>query len=152
MTGRQYLSQAHKRRARLINLKRREEEIRTEAEGLRAIVYDKDKVQTSVTNKFDNIMAELVEVQMQYANAIEECMRGIAVREKQIAEMPVQYAEILRLRYIETDEAGMPLSYTEISRRLKMRQASSARKREGRAIRAFEKRWEMGTHSHTDKL
>lgn len=117
MTAREYLSETFKLRSRMIALKRREEELRTEAEGLRAIVYEKDKVQTSVMNKFDAIMADLVEVQLQYGRAMQECMKGIAVREKQIATLPAWQAEVLRLRYLE-DIGGRQLTWGQIIKRV----------------------------------
>lgn len=103
MSAREYLSETFRMRSRMIALKRREEELRTEAEGLRAIVYDKDKVQTSVTNKFDAIMADLISVQLEYGSALEECMREIAIREKRISFLPMPYADVLRRTYLEDD-------------------------------------------------
>ena len=135
MTAKEYLNEIHKYRSRMLSLKRREEELRTAAEGLRAIVYDKDKVQTSVTNRFDSIMADLVEVQLEYGKAVEECMRGIAIREKQIAALPAKQAEVLRLRYIE-DDHGRQLTWRQVALRMHYSE-KSVRRIHGEALESM---------------
>ena len=118
MTAKQYLMEVHKLRRRITSLELQQEELRTKAEGLRAIVYDKDKVQTSVQNRFDTIMTELVTVQAEYAKSIAECYAAIAVREKKIAALTQpRYVDVLRMRYIEQDK-GRQLTLSQIARQM----------------------------------
>ena len=60
MTAREYLNQVHTMRSRLESLMQSEYRLRKDTAGLKGIDYDKDRVQTSVTNKFDDMMAELI--------------------------------------------------------------------------------------------
>lgn len=139
MTAKQYLSQVHAKRKRAMCLKLAEEDVRTRAEGLRAIVYDKDKVQVSASNKLEELMSDIVDAQEKYAECIESLYRDILQIEQQISELPVQYAEMLRLRYIDFSK-GRQLTLSEIAKRMVI-SYSWARRLHGIALQAFDKRY-----------
>lgn len=140
MTAKQYLGEIHALRRRARGLKLREEELRTAAEGLRAIVYDKDKVQTSVVNRFDGIMAELLEIQSKYIKDMAMIRKTIQIREDQIASMEnVRHQEILTARYIEEID-GRQLTVRECGIRIGIKY-DRARHLHGEALRAFEKKF-----------
>ena len=140
MTAKQYLGEIHALRRRARGLKLREEELRTAAEGLRAIVYDKDKVQTSVVNRFDGIMAELMEVQTKYAKEIRMCMKMIQIREDQIAGLENErHRDILRMRYIE-EVGGRQMTVDEIRKELCITYTHASHLHAD-ALRAFAKKY-----------
>lgn len=119
MTAKQYLMEVHKLRRRIASLELQQEELRTKAEGLKAIVYNRDKVQTSVSNRFDSIMTELVTVQEEYARTIAKCYAAIAMREKKISALQPRYAEVLTWRYIKHDKHGRQLTIRQIAKEMK---------------------------------
>lgn len=140
MTAKQYLMEVHKLRRRIASLELQQEELRTKAEGLKAIVYDRDKVQTSVANRFDSIMTELVTVQEEYARTIAECYAAIAMREKKISALSQQgYIDVLRLRYIEQDK-GRQLTLAQIAKRMGY-SFDRARHLHGEALREYGRRY-----------
>ena len=141
MTAKQYLMEVHKLRRRISSLELQQEELRTKAEGLKAIVYDKDKVQTSVANRFDTIMTELVTVQEEYARTIAECYAAIAMREKKISALQPRYAEVLMWRYVKQHEKdGRMYYFREIAKKMNYSEVQIKRVH-SQALAAFESRW-----------
>lgn len=139
MTAKQYLAQVHIMRKRAMCLKIAEEDLRIRAEGLRAIVYDKDKVQVSASNKLEELMGDIIATQEQYAECINELHRDIQRIEAQIATMQTQYAEVLRLRYIDFSK-GRQLTLAEIAREMAITYGW-ARHLHGIALQAFDKKY-----------
>ena len=78
------------------------EVLRTQAEGVRAILYDKDRVQTSPRNRLEEVMPKLIELEVRYQEAIIECRVELARRVSLIdsIEDPLR-AKVLRMRYCE---------------------------------------------------
>lgn len=99
----------------------------TQASGLKAIVYDKDRVQVSPENSLEQIVIRIEEVSERYSNAIAEqhtvtagkiqsLQQNINAIADQIAGMDKpEHAEILRLRYVETDKHGRTLTLEQIA-------------------------------------
>ena len=138
MTAKEYLSEIQKYRRLAESLAERAEELRVQAEGMKAITYDKDRVQVSVSNHSAEIIAKLVDVQEEYAQMIMKFHRAAAVRSRQIADMDnADYAEILRLRYIETDDHGRRLSLEDVARRTH-RSYDRTKHMHGEALQSFE--------------
>lgn len=78
------------------------EKIRHDASGLRAIVYDRDKVMTSPTNMIEQQMVRLDELTERYATRLTEMHAAIQIREEQIRKMPkASHREILTYRYLQ---------------------------------------------------
>lgn len=101
MTAKEYLNQISVLRCRCEILERKCAELRTEAEGVKAITYDRDKVQTTADNRLERTMLRLVDLESKYVRAIAEYHAAIHTREKQIAALDKpMYAELLSLRYI----------------------------------------------------
>lgn len=139
MTAKQYLGQVHRMRRRAIFLKAAEEDLRTKAEGLRAIVYDKDKVQVSASNKLEELMTDIIVTQERYAECINELHREILTIERQISTLPNQYAEVLRLRYIDYSK-NRRLTLAEISKTMTI-SYDRARHLHGTALQTFAKKF-----------
>lgn len=138
MTAKEYLSEIRKQRRIIRTLEQRAEELRTQAEGVKAITYDRDKVQVSPANMMEEIIPRLIEVEEEYAKQILRYHTEMQKRIGQIAEMRTDYAEILRLRYVEGN--GRPLRLEEIAVRTHM-SFDRVRHLHGEALVAFGRKW-----------
>lgn len=138
MTAKEYLLEIHKSRRILHTLEQRSEELRTQAEGLKAIVYDKEKVQVSPSNTMEEVIIKLVEVEEEYGRQIVRYHTEMQRRIDQIAAMRPDYAEILRLRYIEGN--GRPLRLEEIALRMHL-SWPRVKHLHGEALEAFRRKW-----------
>ena len=104
MTAKQYLSRVHHLRRQCESLERKIMLLRTKAEGLRAITYDKDKVQVSPTNTIEEAVTELANLETHYHGLIIEYSRTITACIEQIQSMDdPKHSELLMLRYIEEE-------------------------------------------------
>ena len=104
MTAKQYLGRVHHLRRQCESLERKIMLLRTKAEGLRAITYDKDKVQVSPTNTIEEAVTELVNLEMRYHGMIIAYSKTISTCIEQIQAMDdPRHAELLMLRYIEEE-------------------------------------------------
>lgn len=110
-----YLNQYHKLRRAVDSLERRIEEMRVRAEGVGAIRYDKERVQTSPQNTMERNTIKLVDMEDQYAELIAEYYQKALLIEQQVTSMePELFSTILRMRYIETDKDGYQMSLRRI--------------------------------------
>ena len=140
MTAKEYLSQVIKLKKKAESLTRKEEELRSRAEGLKAIVYDKDKVQVSAIDKMPDAIAELIETQVKLATTIAACYQYIARCEEMIGQIhSVKQAEVLRWRYIE-DNAGRQYYFSEIAEKMDIQDTSTVIKLHKRALKSFQKK------------
>ena len=140
MTAKEYLSQVIKLKKKAESLTRKEEELRSRAEGLKAIVYDKDKVQVSAIDKMPDAIAELIETQVKLATTIAACYQYIARCEEMIGQLhSVKQAEVLRWRYIE-DNAGRQYYFSEIAEKMDIQDTSTVIKLHKRALKSFQKK------------
>lgn len=102
MTAKEYLLQIRTLRRRCESLENQLQELRTQAEGVKAITYDKDRVQTSPENRMEILMLRIVDIESKYVKTLANCHAAIQIREKQIAGLDNQlFAEVLTLRYID---------------------------------------------------
>ena len=116
MTAKEYLQQLDTLRDEIESTNLALEKIFTEAQGIKAIVYDKDKVQVSPDNHSENFMIKLAELGEDYARMQ---MRFKLERDKRIAMInslanPI-HVRILRKRYIDGktfEEIAVALHYT----------------------------------------
>lgn len=116
MTAKEYLLQLDTLRDEIESTNLALEKIFTEAQGIKAIVYDKDKVQVSPDNHSENFMIKLAELGEDYARMQ---MRFKLERDKRIAMInslanPI-HVRILRKRYIDGktfEEIAVALHYT----------------------------------------
>ena len=116
MTAKEYLQQLDTLRDEIESTNLALEKIFTEAQGIKAIVYDKDKVQVSPDNHSENFMIKLAELGDEYARMQ---MSYKLERDKRIAMInglsnPI-HVRILRKRYIDGktfEEIAVALHYT----------------------------------------
>ena len=140
MTAKEYLSQVIKLKKKAESLTRKEEELRSRAEGLKAIVYDKDKVQVSAIDQMPDAIAELIETQVKLATTIASCYQYIARCEDMISQIhSVKQAEVLRWRYIE-DNNGRQYYFSEIAEKMDIQDTSTVIKLHKRALKSFQKK------------
>ena len=140
MTAKEYLSQVIKLKKKAESLTRKEEELRSRAEGLKAIVYDKDKVQVSAIDQMPDAIAELIETQVKLATTIAACYQYIARCEEMMGQLhSMKQAEVLRWRYIE-DNAGRQYYFSEIAEKMDIQDTSTVIKLHKRALKSFQKK------------
>ena len=143
MTAKEYLSEVIKLKRKADSLTRKEEELRAKAEGMKAITYDRDKVQTTAVDRMPDAISELVETQVQLAETIADCYQHIARCEDMIAEIhSVKQADVLRWRYIE-DNHGRQYYFSEIAEKMQIQDVWSVIKLHKRALKSFSKKMEM---------
>lgn len=96
-----YLGQIAYMRKDVARIALRLDKIRHDVTGLRAIVYDKDRVQVSPVNTFEEQMVRLDEITEAYAEKLAQMHEAIQLREDQIRNMPkAAHREILTERYL----------------------------------------------------
>ena len=137
MTVKEYLLQANRARKELANYEDRLNELRAAAGGLRAITYDKDKVQVSPSDVLLESIVRLVSLEEEYANELLRCHRVILRITDQVNKLPnPDHAEILRLRYLTPDKYGRLPSMKRIAR-ITNRSLDRTIHLHGEALRAF---------------
>ena len=148
MTARQYLMEVIKIKERIANLNEDVEALRTRAEGLKAITYDKDRVQTSPEDKMPDYAVRIVQIREEMEASIVECFEAIREREELIDKVgsPKQ-REVLRWRYIK-DNDGRQYYFSEIADEMGMVNTSSAINLHKRALESFKKVMNGNTMKH----
>lgn len=102
MTAKEYLSEIRELREKIRKLELRAEELQTAAEGLRAIRYDRIRVQTSVVDQMTEILAERAVIVVEMERERNVCEMKIRVREDQIARLDKKiYRDILTALYLD---------------------------------------------------
>lgn len=116
MTAKEYLTGIRRKRLHCLSLRERLSEIENQMSGLKAIVYDRDRVQASPSNtmeelfvKYDELTEKFVRASLKYQTAVEKA-------ERQINEMPKEaHREILTLRYLKDDANGRQMTFEQIA-------------------------------------
>ena len=102
MTAKEYLGKIQTYKQIMQTYADRIETLYHDAAGIKAIVYDKDRVQVSPENRFEQIMAKIDAEARKWAAARLKYEKEVQKRVEQIAGMErAEYAELLRMRYIE---------------------------------------------------
>lgn len=141
MTAKEYLSKIQTYRQTMQMYADRIETLYHDAAGIKAIVYDKDRVQVSPENRFEEIMAKIDAEARKWAAARLKYEKEVQKRVEQIAGMErAEYAEILRLRYIELGQDGRMMSLEEISCRMHLSFYRVAHLH-GEALEAFRRKY-----------
>lgn len=116
MTAKEYLLQLDTLRDEIESTNLALEKIFTEASGIKAITYDKDKVQVSPSNHAENFMVRLAELGDEYARMQ---MSYKLERDKRIAMInglpKKEHRKVLRKRYVDGktfEEIAVALHYT----------------------------------------
>ena len=102
MTAQQYLEGIERAERKIEVINRRLEELRTRAEGVGAIRYDKDRVQTSPQNTMPDAVIKLCEIEDKYREAVirAEVYKHEAQRRVN-ALADARYIAILTARYVD---------------------------------------------------
>ena len=102
MTAKEYLNEVNNYRRIIRSIELQIEEARHQATQIRAIVYDKDRVQTSPSaSAMDQFIMRLNELGDRYVTNLIQYRAEIDKRSKMINALPnPTHAQILRLRYI----------------------------------------------------
>ena len=143
MTAKQYLSRVHHLRRQCESLERKILILRTKAEGLRAITYDKDKVQVSPTNTIEEAVTELMHLENVYHDYIVAYSEAITKRIQQIQALPdARLAEVLMMRYIQEEPKapGGRMTFDDIAEEMHYSRIQIVRLH-GQALQAFEERY-----------
>lgn len=102
MTAKEYLSKIQTYRRIMQSYADRIEELYHEASGLKAIVYDKDRVQVSPEQKMEQIFAQIDAEAEKYAKARLRYENEVRKRTEQIAGMEkAEYSQLLHMKYID---------------------------------------------------
>lgn len=141
MTAKEYLMEIQRCKRAMETLGQKAEQLRAEMEGLKAITYDKDRVQVSPSNRMEELMPRLIEAEERYGEAIYNYHTAILVRVQQIADIGrSDYAEILTLRYVEKPKWRGRYTLNEIARRMHI-SFDRAAHLHGEALEAFRRKY-----------
>lgn len=115
MKAKEYLSEIRTHQQLIRALEQKAEELRTQAEGMKAITYDKDRVQVSPANTMESMIIRLVEVEERLGEELLKYHAELNKRISQIRQLPPDYAEILIQRYVMTGDHGEALTWEQIA-------------------------------------
>ena len=102
MTAKEYLSEIQIYRSMMQFYADRVEELYNEAAGIKAIVYDKDRVQVSPENRFEQIMVRIDAEADKWSKARMKYETEVRKRTEQIAGLKNnQQIKVLMLRYVD---------------------------------------------------
>ena len=143
MTAKEYLSKIQTYRQTMQMYADRIEELYHEAAGIKAIVYDKDRVQVSPENRFEQIMAKIDAEARKWARARLRYEKEVRKRMEQVAGLErADYAEILRLRYVDISKDGRPLTLEQIACTMHLSFYRVAHLH-GEALQAFDRKYNV---------
>lgn len=115
MKAKEYLNGVRRRQLFCRTLAEKLDELEHQATGLKAITYDKDRVQTSPENRMEDLMVQISRIEERYNKAITEYHRYVLEATERVLRMPNDaHVEILRLRYL-TDDNGRRMSFERIA-------------------------------------
>ena len=145
MTAKEYLNSISRYRRIVNSISAQIEDIRTEIAGVKGMRYDVDRVQTSPTNRMEELMVELLpdlkRLEAEYVRELVKYRAELLKRFRQIAELGnPEYVEVLQLRYIEQDDKGHTLGWHEIAERMGW-SYSKVTHLHGYALQAFAKKY-----------
>ena len=146
MTAKEYLSKIQIYRRAIMSTQLRIEELEHQASGIRAITYDRDRVQVSPENRMEDIMVRIDALTEKLGRQVVKYQTEVAKREKQVMAMDnPDHVEILRLRYLTLGFDGRPMSLEEIACTMHL-SYFRVRHLHGEALAAFDQRYKVSTH------
>ena len=105
MTAKEYLMKIQIHRRSIESVQQKIEMLYNEAAGIKAIVYDKDHVQTSPANRFEEMMIRIDAECSKWARMRIRYEREVRKRVDQISKLGnPDYSELLMLRYVDLDD------------------------------------------------
>lgn len=119
MTVKEYLSQVHESEKIIKYYEQKIEVLRVQAGGLRAITYDKDRVQVSPTNTLMESVAKLVDLEAEYGEEIIKHHQLILKITRQVNALDnPDHVEVLRLRYLTPFRGGRCMPLAVVARKM----------------------------------
>lgn len=116
MTAKEYLRQVDLLRFMLRSAENHIRELYQMADGLKAIRYDLDKVQTTASDRMSEIIADMLHEEEAYAKLARRYNKAVIERSNLISKMDnPQQAEVLILRYLDGkswDDIAEAMHYT----------------------------------------
>lgn len=141
MTAKEYLTKIQTYRRIMQAYADRIEELSHDASGLKAIVYDKDRVQTSPQDHMEAVFVKIDREAEKYAKARARYEREVRKRMAQIEQMDKpEHAELLRWRYVEVKRNGEPYNLFEVAKKMHM-SFDWVRHLHGKALEEFKKKF-----------
>lgn len=119
MTVKEYLSQVHESEKIIKYYEQKIEVLRVQAGGLRAITYDKDRVQVSPTNTLLESVAKLVDLEAEYGEEIIRHHQLILKITRQVNGLDnPDHVEVIRLRYLTPFRSGRLMPFSVVARKM----------------------------------
>ena len=141
MTAKEYLSEISKMKKHLILKAERLAELKDQAAGIKAITYDKDRVQVTPENRMEDMLVKIADLETKYAHSIALYHAEVQKREREIYGMErPDHEEVLRLRYLETGNDGEKMRLEEIALRMH-RSYNRVKHLHGEALEAFRRKY-----------
>ena len=141
MNAKEYLNQIHKLQWQIGALQEQVLYLRNKAQGVKAIVYDMDKIISSPANDMERIIMELAEASNKLQDRILEYIDITIKAERQITDLENKdYARVLTLRYILTDDNGEQFTLEKIAEMMNY-SSEWIRHLHTDALNAFEKKY-----------
>lgn len=101
MTAKEYLLEIQKMKRTMDSLGEKAEALRAEMEGLKAITYDKDRVQVSPSDRMSELMPRLIDLEEKYGETIYKYHKRVMLCTEMINSLPSKLqARLLILRYL----------------------------------------------------
>lgn len=119
MTTKEYLLQVSKSRNAIRQYEDEIERLRNQAAGLKAIAYDKDRVQTSPDDYMLQTITKLLDTEAEYADVLQHHHELIIRITEQVNALPnPNHVEILRLRYLVPFRNGQLTPFNVIAKKV----------------------------------
>lgn len=111
-------------------------EVRTKIEGLKAITYDRERVQVSPSNKTEELIAQLVDTEDKLSKEVREHFDEVVEATKRIYSLDNErQIQVLEMRYIKGMRWQMIADELDIEYR-------SATRLHRKALRNFERKYQ----------
>lgn len=136
MTAKEYLDHIKRCYQTMQALYDRLVEVRTKIEGLKAITYDRERVQVSPSNKTEELIAQLVDTEDKLSKEVREHFDEVVEATKRIYSLDNErQIQVLEMRYIK----GMRWQVIADELDIEYRSATRLHKK---ALRNFERKYQ----------
>ena len=140
MTAKEYLMKIQIHKRSIESIQQKIEMLYNEAAGIKAIVYDKDHVQTSPENRFEEMMIRIDAESRKWVRMRIRYEREVRKRVDQISKLGnPDYSELLMLRYVDLVD-GRQRSLEEIAYRMH-KSYPRIKHMHGEALEAFRRKY-----------
>lgn len=116
MRAKQYLLEIGSYRRVCVSLNEQIEDLRNQIGGLRAIAYDKDRVQVSPANRMEELIPKLIKIEAELTDALVKYNTEVLKRTQEISELSnPMHVTVLTARYCngkKWEEIAVETGYT----------------------------------------